>query len=122
MAKSIAGMWKKHLGVNVTIKTFENFPGYSEILDTNPADIYQLGWGVDQNDPDNILKVLFHSDGDYNIGNYSSAVFDALVDQCCRTINPLERQLLYIQAEQILLLRTMPVLIPLFHTLFYIHP
>jgi ABC-type transport system substrate-binding protein len=121
MAKSIVSMWKKNLGINATIKTFENFPGYSEIWETSPADIYQLGWGVDQNDPDNVLRTLFHSDGGYNIGNYKSDIFDALVDQAAGLSDPLERQLLYIQAEQVLTQDDAGV-IPLFHTLFYTHP
>lgn len=121
MAKSIAGMWKKNLGIQTTIKTFDNVSGYQEIWATKPGDIYQLGWGVDQNDPDNILRALFHSEGDLNIGNYNSAVFDALVDQAAELSDPLERQLLYIQAEQIITEDDAGV-IPLFHTLFYIHP
>ncbi len=121
MAKSIVGMWKKNLGITTTIITFDNFSGYQEVWATKPGDIYQLGWGVDQNDPDNILRILFHSEGDYNIGNYNSAVFDALVDSAADLSDPLERQLLYIQAEQIITEDDAGV-IPLFHTLFYIHP
>jgi ABC-type transport system substrate-binding protein len=121
MAKSIVGMWKKHLGINVIIKTFENFGGYQEIWATNPGDIYQLGWGVDKNDPDNILNYLFHSGGGFNLGNYNSKVFDAIVEKAAGLSNPLERQLLYIQAEQILTEDDAGV-IPLFHTLFYTHP
>ncbi len=121
MAKSITDMWKKNLGVQTTIKTFYNFGGYQEVWATKPGDIYQLGWGVDQNDPDNTLRILFHSDSDYNIGNYNSDVFDAIVDKASGLTDPLDRQLLYIQAEQILTEDDAGV-IPLFHTLFYTNP
>ena len=47
MAKSIVSMWNKNLGIKATITTFENLNNYQEIWATKPADIYQLGWGVD---------------------------------------------------------------------------
>ena len=93
---------KRILRINTTIKTFENFSGYQEIWATKPGDIYQLGWGVDQNDPDNILNSLFHSGSGFNLGNYNSAVFDAMVGKAADLSDPFERQLLYIQAEQII--------------------
>ena len=73
------------------------------------------------NDPENILNGLFHSGSDINIGNYNSAVYDAIVEQAASISNPLERQLLYIQAERIITEDDAGV-IPLFHTMYYTHP
>ena len=120
MAKSIVGMWKEHLGIIVTIKTLENFTDYREAFAKNPPDIYQLGWGADMNDPDNFLNMLFNSGSGYNLGKFNSPVFDAIVEAAAGVSDPLQRQLLYIQAEQILTEDEVEV-IPLFHTLYYLH-
>jgi ABC-type oligopeptide transport system substrate-binding subunit len=83
--------------------------------------MYQLGWGADYNDPDNFLKTLFRSDSEFNYGRFDNQEFDRLVDEAASTSNPAERQLLYIQAEEILTEQEVGV-IPLYHTLYYQQP
>jgi len=121
MAQTIVGMWETHLGVKVEIEVVGNMGEYINRLQTNPPDMYQLGWGADYNDPDNFLKTLFHSDGEYNFGHFNNQEFDRLVDEAARLNDPAERQLLYIQAEQILSEQEAGV-IPLYHTLYYQQP
>ena len=117
MAETIVGMWETHLGIKVSIEVSAG--GYDlERLRTNPPDMYQLGWGADYNDPDNFLKTLFHSNGEFNYGHFSNQGFDRLVDDAANLTDPAERQLLYIQAEQILTEQEAGI-IPLYHTLFY---
>ena len=64
MAQTVVKMWETHLGVKVNIEVVGNMGEYINRLQTNPPDIYQLGWGADYNDPDNFLKTLFRSDSD----------------------------------------------------------
>lgn len=121
MAQTIVEMWQTHLGVKVEIEVVGNMGDYMNRLRTNPPDMYQLGWGADYNDPDNFLKTLFHSSADLNFGRFNSKEFDSLVDRAANISDPLERQLLYIQAEQILTEQETGV-IPLYHTLYYQQP
>lgn len=121
MAQTIVGMWQTHLGVKVEIEVVGNMGEYINRLKTNPPDMYQLGWGADYNDPDNFLKTLFRSNAEYNFGHFNSGEFDRLVDKAANLSDPAERQLLYIQAEQILTEQEAGV-IPLYHTLYYQQP
>ena len=121
MAQTIVGMWQTYLGVKVEIEVVGNMGEYINRLQTNLPDMYQLGWGADYNDPDNFLKTLFHSNAEYNYGHFNSREFDSLVDKAANLTDPSERQLLYIQAEQILTEQEAGV-IPLFHTLYYLQP
>jgi ABC-type oligopeptide transport system substrate-binding subunit len=121
MAQTIVGMWETHLGVKVEIEAFGSMGTYINRLQTNPPDMYQLGWGADYNDPDNFLKTLFHSDSEFNYGHFNNQEFDHLIDEAANISNPEERQLLYIQAEEILTEQEAGV-IPLYHTLYYQQP
>lgn len=121
MAQTIVGMWETNLGVKVEIEVVGNMGEYINRLQTNLPDIYQLGWGADYNDPDIFLKALFHSGAEYNYGNFNNKNFDKLVDKAANLTDPTERQLLYIQAEQILTEQEAGV-IPLYHTLYYLQP
>ena len=121
MAQTIVGMWETHLGIKVKIEDFGSMGSYIDRLQTNPPDMYQLGWGADYNDPDNFLKTLFHSDSEFNYGRFSNQEFDRLISEAANISNPEERQLLYIQAEEILTEKDTGV-IPLFHTLYYQQP
>lgn len=121
MAQTIVGMWETHLGVKVEIKVVGNMRDYIDQLQTNLPDMYQLGWGADYNDPDNFLKALFRSDSKLNYGHFNNQEFDLLVDRAANLADPAKRQLLYIQAEQILTEQNAGI-IPLYHTLFYQQP
>lgn len=121
MAQTIVDMWKTHLGVNVEIEVIGNMGEYINRLATNPPHIYQLGWGADYNDPDNFLKTLFYTNSEYNSGYFSNKEFDKLLDKAASISDPAERQLLYIQAEQILTEQEAGI-VPLYHTLYYQQP
>ena len=71
--------------------------------------------------PEKRLNGLFHSGSDINIGNYNSAVYDAIVEQAASISVPLEEAVRYIQAERIITEDDAGV-IPLFHTMYYTHP
>jgi oligopeptide transport system substrate-binding protein len=121
MAQSIADMWNTHLGITVKVEAVGNMGTYTNRLQTNPPEIYQLGWGADYNDPDNFLNALFYSRADFNYGRFNNRDFDHLVEEAAQPGDPAKRQLLYIQAEQVLTEQEAGV-IPLFHTLYYQNP
>lgn len=121
MAQSIVSMWETHLGIKVAIEVVGNIGAYLDRLRTNPPEMYQLGWGADYNDPDNFLKALFHSASEMNFGRFSNQKYDRLVEQAAQLTDPAQRQILYIQAEQVLNEQEVGI-IPLFHTLYYLQP
>lgn len=117
---SIIDMWKTNLGIKVKIEVESDMSKYYSKIQADDYDIYQMGWGADYNDPDNFLNTLFSSNSEMNYGHFRNTNFDSLVIRASKLADPSERQLLYIQAEQILTEQETAV-IPLFHTLYYQH-
>lgn len=120
MAKSIVTMWEQHLGIRAEIEVVGDMGTYINRLQTDPPEIYQLGWGADINDPSNFLGI-FHSSNELNFGHFNHGYYDNLIDKAERVTDPAERQLLYIEAERILTEDEAGV-IPLYHTLYYLQP
>ena len=121
LAKMTARMWQEYLGVTVIIDAIGNAGDYIRRMESNPSEIYHLAWGADYVDPDNFLNELFHSGPQFNFGNFRNSQFDNIVEQAASINDPAERQLLYIQAENILAEEEVGVL-PLFHTNYYTQP
>ena len=109
-------MWQQHIGVEVTVQVM-NWDSYVERIDTNPPEMFRMGWMADINDPDNFLRELFVSESQYNHGSFSNPEFDELVDRAAELNDPAERQELYIQAERILC-ESEAALIPIYHTIY----
>jgi ABC-type oligopeptide transport system substrate-binding subunit len=114
MATAMAGMWKEYLGVTVQVEAIGSWKAYGERLRSNPPEMFWLGWAADYNDPDDFLRVIFHSDSEYNSGKFSNDEYDRLVNRA-RIGDPAARQELYIRAER-LLTETEAALIPLYYT------
>ena len=116
----IVPMWETNLGVTVEVEVFpERLSQYAAEIDTTQPDLYILGWGGDQVDPDNFLRELFFSESDFNFGGFSNPTFDNLVVAAANSNDPAERQLMYMDAERILTEEEVGV-IPLFHSLYYV--
>jgi len=64
--------------------------------------MFTQGWGADYPDPQNFLDILFHSGTKDNIGEYSNAEVDALLEKAGVEQDPSTRINLYQQAEQII--------------------
>ncbi len=114
MAKAMAKMWKDNLGVTVTVEAIGGFQPYSSRVTTNPPELFWIGWAADFNDPDNFMRI-FHSASEYDYGKFSNADYDRMVDNAAKLSDPAKRQLIYLQAEE-LLCETEAAVIPLYHT------
>jgi ABC-type oligopeptide transport system substrate-binding subunit len=115
MAKDVIAMWEGNLGVTVKLEVLE-MPAFLARMESDPPGMFWMGWVADYNDPDNYLNALFRSGVQANRGHFANAAFDRLVVEARRVTDPLERQLRYIQAEQVLAEQE-TALIPLFHSL-----
>jgi ABC-type oligopeptide transport system substrate-binding subunit len=94
--------WREHLGVDVHI--IENMP-FEEIIAGIIEGSIQLGligYEIDFPDPDNILRVLFHSASPTNYFGWRNQQFDQWVDEAAVLSNPQERFRLYHQADRLL--------------------
>ena len=114
MATAMAEMWKTNLGITVIVEA-NNRQGFRSRITTNPPEMFWLGWIADYNDPDNFLRDIFGSASEYNYGKYANPEYNRLVDRAKGSVDPAERQELYILAER-LLCETDAALIPLYHT------
>ena len=101
IVESLVQMWKENLGVEVTVQLAS--PNlYYYLLDLVPTNLFDYGWIADYPDPHNFLDVLFHSEAENNVGKYTSAGFDTLVEEARVGRDPQERLQLYNQAEALL--------------------
>lgn len=111
-AREAAAMWEEHLGITVKVVDYND---YYNNLDEEAENIFYLRWRSPFNDPHYSLSDMFHSNAKWNSGGYSNSTFDSLIDQAERDpSNPESRQLLYLQAERILIEED-AVVIPLWY-------
>lgn len=93
--------WKHNLGVEVTVRQLEP-EIFSYYLKEEADEMLVTGWIADYPDPQNFLDILFHTDAEYNFGNYSNPDVDALLDQAGLEPDESKRFALYQKAEQII--------------------
>jgi oligopeptide transport system substrate-binding protein len=96
--------WEQNLGVKVTVRQLDQEVfSQPQTLKQELDDIYISGWIADYPDPQNFLDILFHSNADYNAGNYSNPEVDNLLDTAATEMDEAKRLGLYQKAEQILI-------------------
>jgi oligopeptide transport system substrate-binding protein len=93
--------WRRNLGVEVTIRQLEP-EVYSYMLNQEKDEIYEFGWIADYPDPQDFLDVLFHTGNQNNIGGYSNAQLDSLLEQAATEPDVITRFKMYRDAEQII--------------------
>jgi oligopeptide transport system substrate-binding protein len=93
--------WRRNLGVEVTIRQLEP-EVYSYMLNQEKDEIYEFGWIADYPDPQDFLDVLFHTGNQNNIGGYSNAQLDSLLEQAATESDSATRIKIYQNAEQII--------------------
>ena len=113
VAEAIQGIWKQNLGVLVRLENQE-WKVYLNKLNTDPPDIFRLGWGADYPDPDNFMKLFTSSSGNNNT-RWKNPRYDRLLDLAAREFNREKRTRLYNEAQRILCETDIPI-IPLFTT------
>lgn len=97
---AILEMWQENLGVEVIINPISQ--GYFDFIEEQRGNIFDYGWVADYADPQNFLDVLFHSESTNNVGGYSNAEVDALLEEARTEPDPVRRLELYQQAEELL--------------------
>lgn len=99
---AMAQMWEQNLGVTITIENLDPNNYYDLVYSGYHGQMFDYGWCADYPDAENFADVLFHTGAPQNLGNYSNATLDALLEQA-RTEQDVEKRIqLYQQAEKII--------------------
>ncbi len=94
-------MWRQ-IGAQVRLVQLEPQVHY-EVLRKRDFQCAWSGWAADYRDAKNFLFLFQTSSTDMNFGNYSSPVFDGLMDRSDHERDAAKRQLMLNEAEQVLL-------------------
>ena len=91
--------WRNNLGVEVEVRQLEP-QRFLYHLAEEKDEMFHMGWIADYPHPQDFLDILFHSDTEYNYGEYSNPEVDALLERA--NVEP-DKEVsldLYQQAEQ----------------------
>lgn len=100
IAIAVASMWKKNLGVDVTLQNQE-WKTYIDSRNTGSFDVIRASWVGDYNEPSTFLSLLTSSHSG-NIARFHSADYDAVLAKASQESNPAARNSDYNKAEQII--------------------
>jgi len=76
--EAIVHEWRENLGVEVKVRQLEPERFLYHARD-EMDEMYYMGWVADYPHPQDFLEVLFHSQAEYNYGQYSNAEVDAML-------------------------------------------
>lgn len=97
--EAIQAMWADELGVQTEL-TVQEFATYLDQRPTFP--VWRAGWCSDYPDAHNFLYDVYHSSSTNNDTGFTSAEYDALVEQAAGETDTAVRRDLYAEAERIL--------------------
>ncbi len=101
IAEAIQQMWRRDLGVNVTLVNQE-WKVYLDTQDTLNYQVSRAGWIGDYIDPNTFLEMWKTGDGNNDTG-WSNPEYDPLIDRARVTTDEKERFELFQKAEAVLL-------------------
>jgi oligopeptide transport system substrate-binding protein len=110
-------MWKRYLGINVTLVNQE-WKVYLSSKNKKEYDIARMGWIGDYNDPNSFLDIWLTGGGNNNTG-WSNSQYDSLIQQASITVDQQARYTLMKQAESIFL-EELPAIPIYFYTNVYL--
>ncbi|MEA3377507.1 MAG: ABC transporter substrate-binding protein [Chloroflexota bacterium] len=101
VASFLRSAWRRHLDLRVRGQNLE-WRAFMDLGSRDPADVALWGWLADYPDPDNLLRVTFHSTEGFNTPRWHNPRFDALVEQAAQVADGGRRLELYREADRIL--------------------
>ena len=113
VAEALQAMWKENLGVEVKLINQE-WKVYLKTLNTDPPQLFRLGWSADFPDPDNFMN-LFTSQSGNNNTRWGDGRYDELIRRAASQMDEKVRASLYTQAQRLLLEEGVAI-VPLFFT------
>ena len=107
-AQAIAEMWRKNLGVEITLRGKE-VKTFAEDKKNQRFLIARAGWFGDYMDPTTFLDLMRKDNGNNDSGFYDPD-YEALMDEAAATLDPGQRLNILARAENLLLQEQMPIL------------
>lgn len=114
LVEATAQMWREVLGVEASITQLAA-PDYWALMHSNPPALGRTAWIADYPDPDNVLRVVFHSTSGHNYARFRNDVFDRLVEEAQRSTDQRQRMRIYHEADRLLVAEEAAI-IPLGYT------
>ncbi|MGG0740811.1 peptide ABC transporter substrate-binding protein [Niallia taxi] len=102
IAQAVQDMWKKNLGIDVTLGN-EEWAVYIDKLHSGDYQIGRMGWLGDFNDAINFLELYRDKDGGNNDTNWENAEFKQLLNDSQKETDTAKRQQMLKDAEAILM-------------------
>lgn len=112
VAEYIQQVWKKNLGVDITIQNME-WKTFLDVRHNHDFEISRAGWVGDYQDP-NTFHEMFLTGAGNNDGAYTNAAFDELLKKASSLPAGAERMQALHDAEEILMTQDQAVM-PLYH-------
>jgi oligopeptide transport system substrate-binding protein len=111
VAENVQAQLKRNLGINVELKN-EEWKVFINTLQTDPPQIFRMGWMADYPDPDNFLNLML-TNSDNNHTKWGNKRFDEIIVEAASETDKEKRRKLYDEAQKILVEDDAPV-IPLY--------
>jgi oligopeptide transport system substrate-binding protein len=96
-------MWQEMLGAEISIEQLEPGRFAETVQGSEGGNLFFWEWCADYPDPENFADALFHSGGQQNIGRYSNADLDGLLERARVEADVTRRMELYHQAEAMIM-------------------
>ncbi|ROV59289.1 oligopeptide ABC transporter substrate-binding protein OppA [Vibrio ponticus] len=106
VAVALGSMWKKSLGVNVTLENQE-WKTYLSTKDSGDFQVARAGWCGDYNEASSFLTLMKSGNTTGGI-HYDSKAYDDLMEKAITSKSEAERKALYAEAEK-LMAKDMPI-------------
>ncbi|GAK84486.1 oligopeptide ABC transporter [Vibrio ponticus] len=106
VAVALGSMWKKTLGVNVTLENQE-WKTYLSTKDSGDFQVARAGWCGDYNEASSFLTLMKSGNTTGGI-HYDSKAYDELMEKAITSKSEAERKALYAEAEK-LMAKDMPI-------------
>jgi ABC-type transport system substrate-binding protein len=104
MIEAIVASYKENLGVQIEVQQTDWATFLNDLhRPDNPNQIWDLGWIADYADPHDFLDINFRCGSQQNNTNYCNPEVDKLLDQAAAEEDPVKREALYRQAEQMII-------------------
>jgi peptide/nickel transport system substrate-binding protein/oligopeptide transport system substrate-binding protein len=93
-----------HIGIEVQLRTAPTWNEYvNHVFGKRPGSIFRYAWYPSMPDPDDVLYVLFHSQGEFNRGHYDNQQVDRLLEKARDELDDAKRINLYREAEKLII-------------------
>ncbi|MEZ8233922.1 ABC transporter substrate-binding protein [Vibrio splendidus] len=106
IAVALGSMWKKTLGLKVTLENQE-WKTYLSSKDSGDFEVARAGWCGDYNEASSFLTLMKSNNTTGGV-HYDSAEYDQIIDKALNSTSAEEREALYLEAEA-LMAKDMPI-------------